>query len=183
MSQMQVTPGFGAAVATELKGNAHHQRVIVHEDAVRTQVIPAVSAAAYSAGKCVGGELLFEGLARFVGDVAKLETVQVILKGASTPADLDLVIYPNVLNTPPVNGDDFLLLGEEAADVLAVVSIKAADFRSVGGQMFASVALPVPALLQAAAGTSTLRGALVARGALVPFDTDSLVLTLTARRS
>lgn len=180
---MPVTPGFGAAVATELKGNAHHQRVIVHDDVVRAQVNPAVSAATYAAGQCVGGEMTFAGVARLVGDACRLEAVHLSLTGTSVAADMHLVLYPDNLAEQPVNGAPFVLTDVDARGVQAVLTVAASDFKSVGGQQFATVVPPAPVLLRAAGGLSSMRAVLVAGGALVPAASDSIAVTLVVRRS
>ena len=180
---MQVTPGFGTAVATELKGNAHHQRIIAHDDALRAQVVPAVSAVTYTDGKCVGGELIFASVARLSGDVAWLESMQIVLRGLTTASDIDAVFYSDALAVTPVNGEVLTLADEEVQTVLGVVRIPAAAFRQVGGHQLAHVAPEAPLLLQAGAGVSTVRCVLIARGGLTPAATDSIVASITVRRS
>jgi hypothetical protein len=180
---MQVTPGFGTSVATELKGNAHHQRVIAHQDAVRSQVIPAVSAAQYTDGQCVGGELTFAGVVRLAGDTAEVLAVEVALRGLSTPADLDIVLYPDNLNTAPVNGQDFALLADEVQSILGIVRVPASAFGSLGGHHFAAVVPATPLLIEAASGVSSVRGTVVARGPIEPAASDSLVVSIVTRRS
>ena len=180
---MQVTPGFGASVATELKGNAHHQRVISHQDIVRSQVIPAVSAAQYADGQCVGGELSFSGVVRLAGDVSELAAVEVSLRGLSTPADLDVVLYPDNLNTAPTNGNNFVLLADEVQSVLGIVRVPASAFSRVGGHYFAKVTPEAPLLIEAAGGVSSVRATIVARGPVELAASDSLVIGLVARRS
>ncbi len=180
---MQVTPGFGTAVATELKGNAHHQRVIAHDDALRAQVVPAVSAVEYAAGKCIGGEIVLASAARLAGDVAWLESVQVMLHGLSTAGDIDLVFFAEALNTTPVNGEDLVLLDTEAQALLGIVSVPAAAFRTVAGHQLAHVSPSAPLLLQAGGGVSSVRCVAIARSAVTPAATDALVVSVTVRRS
>ena len=183
MSTMQVTPGFGASVATEMKGNAHHQRIIAHDDAMRLTVNPAVSAVAYTAGQCLGGEMTFPSAARFVGDSAWLESIQLVLREDSAVGDIDVVFYQDVLNMVPTNGEALQLLNEEVDNVLCVIRVPAASFVEVGGHKFASAKPSVPTLLQAPAGASSVRAVMVARGAVQPYATDSVVLTATVRRN
>ena len=180
---MQVTPGFGTAVATELKGNAHHQRVIGHDDALRAQVIPAVSAVTYIAGKCLGGEMIFSSAARLSGDVSWLESMQILLRGLTTAGDIDAVFYSEALAATPVNGETLVLTDAEAQSLLGIVHISTADFRAVGTHKLAHVSPDAPLLLQAGAGTSTVRCVLVARGGVKPAATDSVVASITVRRS
>lgn len=180
---MQVTPGFGTTVATEIKGNAHHQRVIAHEDLVRSRVIPAVSATAYMDSQVVGGEMIFTGITRFAGDTSRLEAVQLVLTGNSTPADLDLILYPDALNVTPANRSQLSILESEAHSIVGIIRVRAEDFVSVGQHYVAVVRPLVPTILQAGAGASAYRGVLVARGELVAEKVDSLSVTLVARRS
>ena len=183
MSSMQVTPGFGTSVATELKGNAHHQRVIAHDDLLLSSVTPPLSASPYTAGQVVGGEMNFASVTRFAGDTARLEAVRVIATGQTEVADMDLVLFTDSLNTTPTNGAELQVLPEEAANILAVVPLKADAYKSVGGQKLALVAPEVPTVLKSSTGGSAVRGCLVARGALTPEQVDSLVVTLVVRRS
>lgn len=179
---MQVTPGFGTAVATELKGNAHHQRIIAHDDAMRIQVVPAVSAVTYVAGKCLGGEMIFASAARLSGDVSWLESMQIMLRGLTTAGDIDAVFYSEALAATPVNGEVLVLTDAEAQSLLGVVSISSASFKAVGAHKLAHVSPSAPMLLQAGTGVSTVRCVLVARGGVKPAATDSVVATITVRR-
>jgi hypothetical protein len=180
---MQVTPGFGTAVATELKGNAHHQRIISHDDALRAQVVPAVSAVTYTTGKCLGGEMIFSSAARLSGDVAWLSSMQILLRGLSTAGDIDAVFYSEALAMTPVNGNVLTLTDAEAQSILGVVHIASTAFRDVGDHKLAHVSPDAPLLLQAGAGVSTVRCILIARGGVKPAATDSVVASITVRRS
>ncbi len=183
MSSMQVTPGFGTSVATELKGNAHHQRVIAHDDLVRSSVTPPVSNSEYANGVVVGSEMVFSSVARFAGDVSRLEAVQIGVTGQSVLADLDLVLYSDALNATPANAGPLVVQNSELRNILAVVRIKAEDYKEVGGQKLAVVAPDVPVLLQAPGGASSVRGVLVARGPFKPELVDSVTISLIVRRS
>jgi hypothetical protein len=180
---MQVTPGFGASVATELKSNAHHQRVITHGDLVRSQVIPAVSAVTYSDGQCIGGELTFAGVARLAGDVALVESVEIVLRNLAVPADLDVILYPDNLADTPVNGEMFTLADAEVQAIQGIVRIPASAFTSVDGKHFAAVAPATPLLIEAASGVSSIRGVVVARGAVELPNSGGIIISLVARRS
>ena len=177
---MQVTPGYGTTVATQTKGGAHHQNVIAHADHFRSSVTPPVTAAPYAAGQVVGSEMIFNAITRFAGDYAVVQEIQVLLRGNSVQSDLDLVLYPAVLETPPVNGAALALTDSEALALQAVIRIPGGAFIPVGGHMMATV--QASALVQSPAGASSVRGALVARGQLVPAAADAVTVSLSVRR-
>lgn len=180
---MQVTPGFGASVATELKGNAHHQRVITHGDLVRSQVIPAVSAVTYSDGQCIGGELTFAGVARLAGDVALVESIEIVLRNLAVPADLDVVLYPDNLADTPINGEPFKLADAEVQTIQGIVRVPASAFMNVDGKYFAAVVPATPLLIEAASGVSSIRGVVVARGSIELPSAEGIIISLVTRRS
>lgn len=177
---MQVTPGYGTTVATQVKGGAHHQNVVAHADHVRTSVVPPVTAAPYATGQVVGGEMVFGGVTRFAGDYATVQEVQVLLRGNSVQSDLDLVLYPSVLESQPANGSALSLTDSEAMAVQAAIRIPGGAFLQVGSHMLATV--QASAIVQSPAGVSSIRGVLVARGGLVPASADAVVVTLSVQR-
>ena len=177
---MQVTPGYGTTVATQIKGSAHHQNVIAHADHVRSFVTPPVTAAPYSTGRVVGSEMTFNAVTRFAGDYAVVQEVQILLRGNSVQTDMDLVLYPSVLKTQPVNGAELTLTDSEALAVQAVIRIPGGAFLRVGSHKMATV--QTSAVIQSPAGASSIRGVLVARGPLVPAAVDAVTASLSVRR-
>ena len=176
-----VTPGFGASVATELKGGAHHQRVIVHEDAALSRIVPALTQdRTYAAGQAVGSELLFQSAVRFAEDVVRLDEVKVVLKNSEVGVDLDLVFYSTARAVAATDGQPFLVAETEAAGILTVVRVRAADFRPAGGHAIASV--PCAALLRGTVGTPAVRAQLVARAAFTAAAADSLTVSIGVTR-
>ena len=115
--------------------------------------------------------------------MSELAAVEVSLRGLSTPADLDVVLYPDNLNTAPTNGNDFVLLADEVQSVLGIVRVPASAFSRVGGHYFAKVTPEAPLLIEAAGGVSSVRATIVARGPVELAASDSLVIGLVARRS
>jgi hypothetical protein len=180
---MQVTPGFGTSVATELKGNAHHQRVITHDDIVTSSVTPPVAASEYAVGQVIGSEMSFAAATRFAGDTSRLEAVKVTAAGETQVADMDLVLYTDALNSAPTNGQEMAVQASELRSILAVIAIPASAYKSVGGHKVALVQPDVPTVLRSSTGSSAVRGALVARGTVKPELSDSLDVTIVVRRS
>ena len=179
---LQVTPGFGTTVATQVKGSAHHQDVIAHRDSARVTAVPAATPASYTAGQVVGGEMIFPAVARFAGEHAAINGVSVALCGRlSSIADIALVVYQSALTVQPLNGDPLALTSAEASAVQAVVSIGAARFVQVGEHSVANV--PMDWVVQAGPGTSALRAVVVSEGRLVLQDADSLSVTLSVERN
>lgn len=177
---LPITPGYGARAATTLKGNEHHQNIISHADRVTSRVTLAVAAAPYSSGQIVGSEASFAGVARHAGDSFLLEQVQVVLRGASVPADLELVIYADVLETQPANGAQLAMTDAEIALVQTVVAIPGGAFRRVAQHWMAEV--DVHRYGRSAVEVSAVRGVLVARGNLTPSAADAVSLALNVRR-
>ena len=183
-SSMQVTPGFGAGVSTKVLDNKHNQNVIAHADGYLGRVIPAATALTYSANESIGGELEFQDAMRCNGGVGRLVAVRVNTGAESsnlTP-DLDLVLYATTPQSVPADSQGFGLSLSEAHGVLAVVKIRAADYVSVGS--FRAVArVASNALLQAAAGSKSIRGVLLARGNLTLPAPDAISVALDIDRN
>ena len=93
---------------------------------------------------------------------------------------MDLVLYPSVLETQPVNGAELTLTDSEALVVQAVIRIPGGAFLQVGSHMMATV--QTSAVIQSPAGASSIRGVLVARGQLVPAAVDAVTASLSVRR-
>ena len=179
---LQVTPGFGTTVATQMKGSAHHQDIIAHRDSTRVTAVAAATAASYTTSQVVGGEMIFPAMTRFAGDYAIIKGVSVALCGRlSSITDLTLVIYQSALTTQPLNGSTLVLTAAEVASVQAVVSIGASLFIQVGEHSIANVQMDWS--VQAGQGTSALRAVVFSEGRLVLQDADSLSVTISVERN
>ena len=182
----QVTPGYGSNFATYLKGGAHHQQVVAHEDRIRSQVAPFTPQLSYLSGQLVGGELLIQNLTRLSGEAAVLEWVTVAVAqttGASSglsALDLDLVLYTDSLTQTPADGEIFALTSPDLPRILGVVHVYTGDFTEVGGQRFAG--LPSAVRLVSGSGSSLIRAVLVARSEITLKSADALTVSLFARR-
>lgn len=178
---LPVTPGFGATIATEVKGQHHHQRVLAHRDLSLVRVIPALTAGrAYVAGQCVGAELLFNNAVRFAGDVAELREVLVVRAGSEQGVDLDLVLYSDERAVATADGQQFAVAAREAAGVTAVLQVRADEFVAVGGHAVAAV--QCSGLVRGAVSAATVRGQLVARGAFSVVSAEDLAVSLGVER-
>lgn len=177
-----VTPGFGASVATELKGGTHHQRIIAHDDLKLCQVALALTAGrVYADGQTVGAELLFQNATRFVEDVVQLREVKIVRTNSDVGVDLDLVFYSQARAVAAIDGAPFLMTATEAPSILAVVPVREAHFRRVGGRCIASVACAE--LIQGTIGTAAVRAQLVARSAFSVTSASDLVVSIGVVRS
>lgn len=182
-SSLEVTPGYGARVATMTKGGVHHQAVVAYKERIRKTVVPSVVISAYSDGKLVCGELSFQDVVRFPGDTVSLERVQILLRGdTSVPADLDLILYSAALSVQPVINGNLQMTDAEALAVLGIVRISASDFVQFGSNRIATKDCQ-GLLLQCISGETGIRAVLIARGALTAKAVDSLALHLTFERS
>ena len=180
---LQATPGFGATIATDLKGNAHHQHIISHKDLLRINITPAVSNVAYTTGKFIGSEMVFNSATRFAGDVATISQVQVSLAKNSSIGNMDLVFYSTTLNTPPVDKAALALLASEITSIFGVVSISSSAFIDLDGNKLATIALPVPLLVQSTAGSSAVKAVLVARSTVTPIAVDAVNVSVLFERA
>jgi hypothetical protein len=177
----QATPGYGASVATDIKGGAHHQHVITHKDVIKDHVNPAVSVVTYVNGKYVGGEMIFNNATRFTGDFSHLTQIQVFFKRSSTIGDMDLILYSDSLVTPPVDKNDFSIDISEFANVLGIVSIPASAYKDLAGSFIATISTSL--LVQSGTGTTTIKGALVSRSNTIkPFSVDSILVSVVFER-
>ena len=177
-----VTPGFGASVATELRGGTHHQRVIAHDDLQLCQVTPALtSGRIYTDGQAVGAELLFQNATRFAEDVVRLRELKLLRKGGETGADFDVVFYSAARAVAATDGQPFAMTAAEASGILAVVSVRAAQFGKAGGHCIASV--PCDALLRGTVGLAAVRAQLVARGNFTAASATDLAVSIGVARS
>ena len=179
---LPVTPGFGATIATEVKGQHHHQRVFGHRDLTLVRVVPALAAGRdYLAGQCVGTELLFNNAVRFAGDVADLREVLVVRSGSEQGLDLDLVLYSEARAVATTDGQPFAVAPDEAGGLTAVVHVRESDFVAVGGHAVAAV--QCSGLVRGAESAATVRGQLVARGAFTAATAEDLTVSLGVERS
>ena len=177
----QATPGYGASIATDIKGGAHHQHVITHKDVIKDQVNPAVSAVTYANNKYIGGEMTFNNATRFTGDFSHLTQIQVFFKSSSTIGDMDLVLYSNSLETPPVDKNNFNISVGEFANILGIVSIPASAYKDLAGSFVATVSTNL--LIQAGTGVTAIKGALVSRSNTIkPFSVDSIFVSAVFER-
>ena len=177
-----VTPGFGASVATELKGGAHHQRIIAHDDPVLSQIVPALTPNhTYADDQAVGSELLFQNAVRFSEDVVRLTEVKIVRKNSNEGLDLDLVFYSAPRVVAASDGQPFSIAASEAAGILSVVRIRAADFLPAGGHSVATLARST--LLRGTIGAAVVRAQLVARGTFTVTAVDGLAVSIGVVRS
>lgn len=184
MSSLTVTPGYGASVATEIKGGAHHQHVISHKDIVKASVTPAITANTnYAQNAAIGGELIFQNVARISGDNSMLEYASVIIKGSTAGKDLSLLLYSDPLVTTPSNNQVLAVVTADISKVLGVIKFKVADFVSFGTHCIATV--QVPLLLKCAADGTSVRGVLFSNSSTaVTFPAvDTLDVSLVTSRS
>jgi hypothetical protein len=183
VGSLEVTPGFGTRIATQVKGGAHHQAVAIYKDRARVTVVPNISASAYSDGQLIGGEMSFQNVSRFPGDYVSLENVQILLRGdTSVPADVDLILYPSALATPPENGGALVMTDAEALLVAGIVRISGSEFVMFGNNRLATKACP-SIILQCPSAESGIRGVLVARGSIAPKAVDSIAVHLIFERA
>ena len=183
----QVTPGYGSNFATYLKGGAHHQQVVTHADRVRTSVSPFAPAMTYADGQLIGGELIIPNVTRLAGEAAVIELVTLAVgvsantPSATSPLDLDLVLYTETPVQPPADRASFVLEAGDLPRLLGVVRFRSSDFVSVGGHRFAALS-PTTLGVVSGAGTSAVRAVLVARSLITLVSAGALTLSLVARR-
>ena len=180
---MQVTPGFGAFVATREKGNAHHQSVIVHNDCIRTHVIPTVSDAPYQTGQIIGSEMIFNNATRFSNDTAQLLSVQIALSNNTNPGNLQLVLYRDLLLNQPLDGGALTVEAAELSSILEIIQIKIEDFVSLTGNHIAMIKLPNNSIMHSGMGANSVRGVLIAgEGGFIPLASNVVTVVLSLKR-
>jgi hypothetical protein len=179
---IQVTPGFGTTISTDLKGGAHHQRVISHTDHNRIQIVPLVIPATYSPGQCIGGEINFLNATRYPGDYAYLDALQIIFRNSNVAAELDMIFYSDVLTNPPINGVPPAFSGLEITKVLGIVHIQQADFLTLSEHKIANVNLQNRMVLKSSDSISSIRAVLITRSSIIINASDTLITTIITCR-
>ena len=179
---MQVTPGFGAFVATHVKGNSHHQEIIAHFDHKRTFAEPSVTEVQYSPGQLVGGEMVFNNATRFANDTSRLIEASITLRDGTQPGSLKLVLYRDILRVQPYNGAMFEVEDGEVTSILAVIDFQAAEFTTFGRHCITTKRFDPGIMLISGDGSNSVRGVLVAANNFTPIADNSVVVGLSVQR-
>ena len=173
---LSVTAGYGTVIASQYKGGANHQRVIVHRQRAGVPFQPPALAKVYMVGQAIGGEMQLQNVFRLAGDTSEATGLVVALVSPSA-AEFDLFLYPAPLATTPIDRGAVVMASAELASVLLVIPVRAGDYHPVGGGMVATVCPPV-GVLQAGAGSTGLYAVVVAVGNVSLPSVDALSLVL-----
>lgn len=154
--------------------------VDVRPSLVRVAQTPTVSSGSiYAAKDAIGGLLTFANAARAAGGTGTVQSVQVTDLGQQM-ADIDLVLFDRSV-TAPTDNAAFDPSDAEAAQVVGIVKVVAADYADFSDNSVASKAVSLPYKLEAA--TTSLFGVLVSRGTPTYTSTSDVVVTLTVQQN
>jgi hypothetical protein len=142
---------------------------------VEVQAAPAVTAAAYSSGQCIGGLITLNGALRADGPGSGLlQSVAAIFNSAQS-AEVDVVLFS--ANPSASTFNDHATASLAAADAAKVIFAGAMTLPISIGTPVLYQALNIAKDIVAAAGATMLYAALIARGALTPTATTDLTVT------
>lgn len=105
---------------------------------VAKQVIPTVEAAAYSAGDVLFDTTAIAGASRVAGASCVLRSLSLLDKDDNTAAQIDLVFLSANVSVGTLNGAP-TITDANAAKILAIVPVPAANFIDVTGSKVATV--------------------------------------------
>jgi len=180
---MQVTPGYGAAVATSTKGGAHHQHVIVHQDRLRQFVVPAITPnVAYPDNTYLGGEIVIQNATRFPGEATMVESATVFLRNQTVATDFDVLFFAEPMKVVPSDGVTPFIEPDEVGNLLGVLQVRADKFAPLGAHLVAPVEPSAPLIIASGTGVISVRMALVARGEHTYLAADTIGITLNLKR-
>ena len=179
----QVTPGYGASIATEVRGNAHHQLVVSHQNLARTQVNPAISASVYGTGVFIGSELTLANATRLAGELSRIKQVQVGLKygSALVLGAFDIIFYSSI-TTAPVDKAALDLTPSEIANIYGVLSVPTSGYVDIDGCKLSTISTDI--VIQSPSSESSVKAAIVSRSTTFrPATVDGLYLTVLFERT
>jgi hypothetical protein len=148
---------------------------------VRLSQTPTVSnGAIYAAKDAIGGLLTFAGATRANGGTGIVTAVQILDKGQQM-GDMDLILFDRTF-TAPTDNAIFAPTDTEAGQSVGVVKFVAADWADFSTNSVASKN-DVGLAFKLDSGTSSLFGALVARGMPTYTSTSDIVVTITVQQN
>jgi hypothetical protein len=143
-------------------------------------VSPTITAAAYTAGKALGGKLTLANAVRYTGGPAKLKSI-VIADKAGQKSAIDVLLF-NQDFTPTADAASIAISAADLLNMAGAVSLVAGDYVDVAtGRSLATKDVSYELCVSASGGTS-LFAQLVCRGTPTYASTSDIQVRLVFER-